>query len=268
MDGSTPAAGGGTPATACPVPAPAPAMQPLAETNVKKPIWKRKILWPVYGFIALVIAIAATGGGSGDDDVADSDPVTSEDVAADADGTEIEAVVDTGEGDSEDAEAAPVEPEPAVGVATRDNPIPVGQTIELTAEALGDAGGSVWSLTVVGPAQDVTSPAVSQGFAADPIEGNILVGVPIELTLVAAGKEPLAPIFNLDVEFFSPTTATIAETLLRCGFWDQAFDSNTEAFIGGSVTGLLCAEVAAADLGNGLLITADEQGDRVFLATE
>ncbi len=109
---------------------------------------------------------------------------------------------------------------------------------------------------------------MSEGFAGDPVDGNIVIGVPFEMTLVSANKEPLAPIFNLDVEFFSPTTSTIAESVLACGFWDEAFDSSTETFIGGTISGFLCAEVPAGDLGNGLLITADEDGDRIFMATK
>lgn len=227
----------------------------------KRPLWKRKIMWPVYG----VFGIAALGVAAGDQE---TDPASREaPPSAEAVVTPAQASEEGGTSEAAEDPIAMEDVPAEVALATRENPQPMGEPIEVTLEALGDADGSVWTLRVIGAAEDVTADAVSEGFASDPIEGNIIVGVPFELTLMAAGKEPLAPIFNLDVELFSPTTATIAESTLGCGFWDLAFDSNTEVFIGGTSSGLLCAEVAASDLGNGLFVTADEEGDRVFLAT-
>lgn len=221
------------------------------------PLWKRKIMWPVYGLLGLVIVGAAVGGNESDSPGQTTVTATEPATATGADAS-AESTSDT----EADEEAAPV------AIATRDNPLPLGESVEVTAEALGDADDSVWSLTVTGPARDVTSEARTEGLAADPLDGHIIVGTPFELTLIAAGKEPLAPLFNVDVEYFSPEMIGIAETMLACGFWNEAFDSNAEVFVGGTISGLLCAEVAASDLGGGLLITADEQGDRVFLSTE
>jgi hypothetical protein len=248
-DVATPA--GWYPSPTDPVPSPA---------DEGTPFWKRKIMWPVYGLIGLVIVGAAVGGGEAEQ-VAESDvPTAGPDLVAEP-ATELAL-----ESEAAPADAADTEPAPAI--ATRDNPLPQGQSIEVTAETFGDADNSVWSLTVTEPVRDVTSEATTEGLAADPLEGHIIVGTPFKLTLIDADKEPLAPLFNVEIDYFSPDMLGIAETLLACGLWNEAFNANTEVFIGGTISGLLCAEVPATDLDGGLLITADEEGERVFLSTE
>lgn len=236
----------------------------------------------VSGLIGLIIiggVVAAVIGGS------DGDLVTAEavDITLAGGTDEVETLVDEPEleppPENEPEPPPENEPEPAptpepdnapaesTAPTTRESPLPMGDSIRVTAEAFGDADGSIWSLTVTGPAQDVTATAMSDGFASEPAEGNILVGVPFELILVASSKEPLAPSFNVETEFFSPTDAAIAVSTFSCGFWDEAFDSTTQVFVGGKITGLLCAEVPLSDLDGGLLVTADEAGDRIFPAT-
>ncbi len=51
-------------ATGAPAPPGAP-IAPAPEGKTKKPLWKRKIMWPVYGVLGIGIISPAAGGGSG-----------------------------------------------------------------------------------------------------------------------------------------------------------------------------------------------------------
>lgn len=241
-----------------PAPAPAPMTAPAPAGEDKKPLWKRKIMWPVYGFIGLIVIVAAAGGGANDPDVEANAATAVDDVES-----EEPAVEEPQEEPTPDADA----------VGTRANPVRLGDTATFTLDALGDADGSVWTLTVTGPATDGTQ-AVADGnqFNSPPEDGNVFVFVPISLTLDSANKEPLGLLFNMELELFSPTNATIADSTLGCGFAagvDNLVDTSTEVFIGGSIVGNLCVEVPATDLGAGMLVTTDSvEGDRLFLAAE
>lgn len=140
------------------------------------------------------------------------------------------------------------------GVGTRSDPHPFDQPVELTWDTFGDADGSVWT-TTVGPPRDITDQVLADNqFNNPPPDGVRYVGFDVELTLVDAAKEPLAPGFNFTWELLGGSTAaaydfrTIETESFGCGLFDESFDGFSEVFETGTLSGTVCVPLPAEDL--------------------
>ncbi len=161
-------------------------------------------------------------------------------------------------------------PEPAE-VGSRDDPIPVGQTVTFTMDTFGDADNSRWSITIDGPGSDITQAVLDENqFNEPPRAGHLFYGVPVTLTLNSAEKEPLSIFVNLSLEFFGPASLSIISDGLfeGCGATPGEFDVFKELFVGGSNSGTVCYSVTNEDAAGGVMLTIDDiEGDRLFFAT-
>ena len=160
--------------------------------------------------------------------------------------------------------AAPEDPEPLLG--TRQNPYPIGEAATFTVRALGDADYSAWSLVVDEPGTDITDAIASENmFNPSPDDGSLYFGVPVSLTLLEAGKEPLDTFWNIDFEVMGKESMSLSDMgFFGCGVVPKGFDQNQQVFIGGTLSGVLCFEVSEKDFEAGVMLTVDER-DRVFL---
>ena len=159
---------------------------------------------------------------------------------------------------------------PAQPAATRDTPASAGEHLLFTVSTFGDADGSVWDIAVTGPGEDITDATLTENmFNEPPADGNIFYGIPVSLTLVDAGKEPLAPWLNITWDAFGPASLQIFDTSnASCGVIPNAVDEMTEIFIGGTLSGMLCFELPAADVDAGPLLSSDAANGRIYLATQ
>lgn len=153
----------------------------------------------------------------------------------------------------------------------RSNPVPIGQPVSFVVEAFGDGEGSEWQLVVDGPGVDLGAQILAENqFNDPPPDGSMFYAVPVSVTLMAANKEPLSPFANLELEYFGPSTLSIIGLDLAgsCGVVPDEYDSFTEVFIGGVVSGYLCFSVQVADVDAGVLVTLDSNdGERLFFST-
>jgi hypothetical protein len=149
---------------------------------------------------------------------------------------------------------------------TLSNPFPIGDAATFTVRAIGDADYSVWSLVVDEPGTDITQLVVSENvFNPAPDEGSLFFGVPVSLTLVDAGKEPLDTFWNIDFEAVGKASKSVSDVgFFGCGVVPGGFDRNQQVFIGGTLSGVMCFEVSREDFEAGVVLTVDER-DRVFL---
>lgn len=204
----------------------------------------------------------ATGDEDRDDDARDA-------AGAAESADEAEPVDDDGEGSESDSEAEPEPEQPTIG--TRDQPFAIGTAVPFTLDGFGDADRSNWTLTVDGPGADITRAVLDENpFNDPPGDGLLFYGVPVTLRLDGAEKEPLSPLFNINVEFFGPVTLEIISDGLSegCGVVPDELDILKEVFVGGSISGMVCYAVTPADAEAGILLTIDEiEGDRIFFAT-
>jgi hypothetical protein len=153
--------------------------------------------------------------------------------------------------------------------ASRSNPVPVGEGYAVTLSTFGDADASAWEATVTGPGRDITEAVMAENMFNDPpATGNVFYGVPFELTLIQADKEPLAPWLNVTWDLFAPQGLRIhSPSSSGCGVIPDAFDDMTEIFVGGTLTGLLCFSIPAADVDAGPMVSTDQDGQRFYFAT-
>ncbi len=161
---------------------------------------------------------------------------------------------------------------PMVNGIDRENPIPLTERVAFGLETFGDAAGSLWSMSITGPGRDMTEEVLAENqFNDPPAEGSVFFAVPIALTLEHAEKEPLSTLFNIEFEYFGPSTLKIIPGLLdgQCGATPAGeFDQFEEAFVGGTLEGFICYEVATEDVVAGVLVTIDSNdGDRLFWST-
>lgn len=150
------------------------------------------------------------------------------------------------------------------------NPSPVGADISFTVSSFGDADGSVWSALVTGLGRDITAEVMEENMFNEPAaQGHIFYGIPFELTLAEASKEPLAPLFNISWDLFGPSSLKIFSGLYAsCGVVPDVVDTMTEVFVGGSLSGLLCFSIPQADADAGPLLSTDQGSVRLYLATK
>lgn len=136
----------------------------------------------------------------------------------------------------------------------RTSPTPVG-----TGADVGDG----WSLTVTGPAADITDAVLAENqFNDPPPEGFRFVGVPVRLDYGGEGSS-------------SPFTVTIKavgnsnlQYSTQCGVTPGELDSFGDVFTGGGIEGQECFVVPAADLGSVVLYAGTLLEDYVFFATQ
>ncbi len=155
-----------------------------------------------------------------------------------------------------DAEGSAAEPAVAIdgSIGTRDAPYPYSQSVDLPWDSFGDADGSVWA-TSIGPPRDITAEVLSENpFNNNPPDGVLFVGFDVELTLLEAQKEPLAPGFNFSWEILGGATAaayqvsTIETDSFGCGVAPGSFDDFSEVFVSGTLTGTVCIPIPEEDL--------------------
>ena len=267
-----------------PIPSP-PAITPFGSPGGqgKRSWWRR---WWVIA-IGAVIALAIVAGIVGDkdqDEVADV-PDSATTLVADDAGTVGNAEVTTPTTEQPDPDDDLDQPAPPdtgdvdetddtvddAAAGTRDDPYWIGEPVTITIDSFGDGDGSVWTIVVDGPGTDVTREVREENpFNEPPPEDSIFYGVPVSLTLQGADKEPLSTLFNLELEFFGPATASIIDQGFDegCGLAPGAIDPLKEVFVGGTLSGIVCLAVTEADIDAGVLLTTDSgDGDRIFFAT-
>jgi hypothetical protein len=182
-----------------------------------------------------------------------------------------EAVEVTPDGQDGDSAAQPPPLDETADPGGRTNPHPIGEAITVKVDSIGDGNGSVWTLTVDGPGIDLTQAVADENqFNSPPPDGSIFYGVPVSLTLEAATKEPLALLFNVELEFFGPASLSIIDLGFDegCGVTPNEIDRFREVFVNGTVSGVLCLAVSDEDVAADTLLTIDSiEGDRLYFAT-
>lgn len=251
------------------------------------PFWKRSGVIVAAALVAIVViggVVALVASGGGDDDAAPAtDPAVSapldsrpdEEPEPDVD-PEPELAPELDPEPEPDPEPDP-EPEPDVAVAngSRDRPYRFGEQVPIVWSTFGDADGSVWN-TVVGTPRDITADVVAENqFNDPPPEGVTFLGFDVEMTLIEAEVEPIAPGFNFGWEVLGGVTAAVYDTStietesFGCGVTPTPFGDFTEAFVGGTVAGLVCVPVPTVDVGDpATQIALDFSDGRVVFAAD
>ena len=134
---------------------------------------------------------------------------------------------------------APTPQDPAIdqsiavgaGQGDRQSPYPFGTPTDVSFETLGDADGSVWSVTIT-ELTDITDQVLAENqFNDAPPDGVAFVGFRAEMTLVSAGKEPLSPGFNLSWEILGGAThAVYVHRNHEFGFFVQRYPRRVRRF--------------------------------------
>lgn len=139
------------------------------------------------------------------------------------------------------------EPEPPLPIvdATNDGTVGFDTRVPVTFRVTGDANGSVWNVVVSEP-YDVTELVVaSSDYNEAPPEGVRFVGFDLEMTLASSPIEPLSTgaiveweiLAGLATQAYSP--GSIAEAP-SCGTVPNEFNNFAPAFVGGTLSGLVC----------------------------
>ena len=250
--------------------------------------------WLVFGGAALVLlllgvgAIVAIAGGDSDEDspLAESD---SGDAGSVDDRAESEAVPDAEvepdqqpqpepeeplepepdpdpDPDTEEQPELEVDPEPAEDAEEQSDPVDgraagsiqdpfsFGTVVPVTFDTFGDADGSIWNSRISAP-RDITAEVLAANeFNDAPPEGVAFFGFDVELTLVEASKQPLAPGFNFSWEVIGGSTAavydvsTVETESFGCGVVDGVFDEFDEVFVAGTLVGTVCIPIPSDDV--------------------
>jgi len=138
------------------------------------------------------------------------------------------------------------------GGGTRTEPFAYGDTVSVELDSFGDADGSIWDVTIGAPA-DITAAILGENqFNDPPRDGLVFAGFTVEVTLVEASKEPLAPGFNLSWEILGGASSLVHDEFgfNGCGVAPNEFDGFNEVLIGGTLTGTVCVPIPADDLGH------------------
>ena len=158
-------------------------------------------------------------------------------------------------------------PDGSGAVGERSNPAPLGTPHDLTLDTFGDADKSVWQITVTGPGSDITDAVLAENqFNDPPQDGHIFFGVPVELTLVEANKEPLAPWLNIIFDMFGPASLKIFDSG-QCGTIPNSLDDLTEVFAGGTLAGQICFTIPTQDAEAGPMLSVDQNDVRTYWTT-
>lgn len=188
--------------------------------------------------------------GSGDDDEAspattvaptqldDTDTTdTSDPAATEAGGEDDEPV------DSSDTTAAP---ESTAGGSSLDDPLAIGETIEVRYEDFDTEEERVWNIVVLEPLRNITDEVAAENQFNDPPPPDTqFMGAPVRVTYVS-GPEP-ATLFELSFKAVGPSGVVVATFDPSCGVVPNSLDTFAELFQGGSIEGNLCWTVSTQD---------------------
>lgn len=162
-----------------------------------------------------------------------------------------------------DARAAPVNPVPmaalsgpqpgAAATKPRLSPTPIGTPADI---------GDGWTLTVGGPATDITDQVMAENqFNVPPPDGFRFIGVNVTYSYGGDGS----------ASAFAVTTKAVGDSNLSlssdCGVTPGEIDLSADIFSGGSVGGLVCFVAPAASPAFVLYATADFTGSSAMFAT-
>ncbi len=181
----------------------------------------------------------------------------------------------TDDDSSDEAEQVDDESEVLVAGGTRDDPYTYDQLTTIEFDVFGDADGSRWNLLVT-PISDVTDAVIGENqFNEPPPDGVVFAGFTAELTLVEASKEPLSVGFNFSFEIIGGSTAavydqsTIETESFGCGVTPDDFDEFAEAYVGGTIDGLVCIPIPTEDLDDeGTQVALNFGGDRLYFGPD
>ena len=162
-----------------------------------------------------------------------------------------------------DARTTPVNPVPMAALsgpqpgAASTNPR-LGPTPMGTPADIGDG----WTLTVGGPATDISDQVMAENqFNVPPPDGFRFIGVNVTYSYGGDGS----------ASAFAVTTKAVGDSNLSlssdCGVTPGEIDLTADIFSGGSVTGLVCFVAPAASPGLVLYATADFTGSNAMFAT-
>ncbi|MFK8025238.1 MAG: DUF2510 domain-containing protein [Ilumatobacter sp.] len=267
-----------------------PLNQPIGGAPAESGGSKSKILLIVGAVVlAVVVAIGAvlalTGGDDDGDTVAtaDEENVVDEPVEEDVPvATEVaeeapvapeapaDAPVATDANQNGDT-AEPVEPdEPAVEPDPEPDPAPADGGVfafstptAVTFDTFGESDGSVWNVTVDQP-RDITADVLAASDFNDPPPADVVYfGFELQMTLIEAPIQPVAPGFGFTWEIFGGSTSTVYDSTtidtdnFGCGSFDAEFGDFDAIFAGGTSEGTVCVPVPTAD--------ANDPGTRVSM---
>ncbi len=239
---------------------PAPGSAPYAPAPAKSGLsgfWKALIALAILAPLAIggcAVALVAVGSTQADDPL----------VVEERQGLlEPDQPIELDDDPAEPPQPAPIDPvdsgdsgESSAAMGTRESPLPYNEAVPLTWSTFGDADGSVWA-TTIGPPRDITAEVLAENqFNSNPPEGIVFVGFDVELELLEAGKEPLAPGFNFSWEVLGGASAaayrvgTVETGSFGCGVVPGSFDDFAEVFTTGVLTGTVCIPIPEEDLGH------------------
>jgi len=148
-------------------------------------------------------------------------------------------------------------------LGTINNPTPMGTPSNITVSTFGDADGSSWRAVVTGPASDITAAVLEENqFNDPPTDGYIFLGLPFQLELLDAAKEPLAPWLNITWDIFGTGSLRIYNS--GCGVIPDPFEDMTEIFIGGTLEGTLCFAIPQTDSATRPMLSTSQDGQRTY----
>lgn len=134
-------------------------------------------------------------------------------------------------------------PDPAPGVGTRQNPVPIGQAIPFP---------DGWNVSVVGIDEDATAEVLAENpFNDPPSVGHRFFIVRIRATRAAEGMAE----FDGDFRLRAVGAAAVVWTTFNnsCGVVPDALP-DSDVFPGGTITGNICFEVPNTDVGTLVLL--------------
>ena len=136
----------------------------------------------------------------------------------------------------------------------------------------GDAAGSQWNIAVAVP-RDVEAEIAEDNPFNNPSPDTVsYLGFDVEMTLAAASVEPLSA-GGVTWEIFGGASRRVYEVrtlaLTGCGSWSQSFRNFEEAFLGGTISGVVCIPVPNEDVDHpDTAVSINLGGERtVFSAT-
>lgn len=162
------------------------------------------------------------------------------------------------EDEAVEQEPEPVEPD----VGTRDNPAPLGTTVEIV-----EYGDPVYEV-VLGPATLDAADAVAEAnmFNEPAPEGFQYALLPVNVTYV--GAESGTPWVDLSIEFVSSAGTTHTEADVMAVAPEPTFMSINELYPGGTGTGNVVIAIPTDDAENGTWTISPRFGDPFFLTAQ
>lgn len=168
--------------------------------------------------------------------------------------------------DSEEAAAAPaeeVEADAAAAVGTRENPAPIGSTVEITA-----AGVPTYEVTLGAPTLDATTIMAAEDLYNEAAPAGFQYAIlPIAVTYV--GTETGTPWIDLSVSFVSAAGTTHTESDVFASGPSPSFMEINELYPGASGTAEIVIAIPTADAAAGTwTVEPLFLGDTFFFAAQ